>query len=142
MDSWNFQYSLDVDLENSVIYEKIYGVWRRQTAENYNIDYKRETAELIKKPWAKLCDLTNWKTGSPEVIEIIGNHLEWCRQHSLVVSVNIINNSVTYAQLQKMFQRGGTKDMSQTFRTRAEGERYLKDMGFKIRTANDERLFK
>lgn len=142
MDSWNFQYSLDVDLENSVIYEKIYGVWRRQTAENYNIDYKRETAELIKKPWAKLCDLTNWKTGSPEVIEIIGNHLEWCRQHNLVVSVNIINNSVTYAQLQKMFQRGGTKDMSQTFRTRAEGERYLKDMGFKIRTANDERLFK
>ncbi len=136
MDKWHFEYVLDADVENSVMYEKIYGVWRVETAENYNRDYIEEAKELVKKPWAKLIDLSNWKTGSPEVIEKIGEHLEWCRNNNMIWSINIINNPVTYSQLQKMFSKGGTKKISKTFRTREEAERFLKQQGFKLRPSN------
>lgn len=133
MDKWNFEYILDPDVANAIMYEKIYGVWRVETAENYSRDYKREAQELVKKPWAKLIDLSNWKTGSPEVVQKIGEHLEWCRQNNMVWSINIINNPVTYSQLQKMFGKGGTKNISKTFRSREEAERFLKEQGFKLR---------
>jgi hypothetical protein len=140
MDKWHFEYVLDADVDNAIMYEKIYGVWKIQTAESYNTDYREEAKELVKKPWAKLIDLSNWKTGSPEVIEKIGEHLEWCRKNNMIWSVNIINNPVTFSQLQKMFSRGGTKNISKTFRTREEGERFLKQQGFKVRTSNDARF--
>ncbi|UCG62649.1 MAG: hypothetical protein JSV52_05020 [Candidatus Zixiibacteriota bacterium] len=136
MDKWHFEYVLDADVENAIMYEKIYGVWRVETAENYNRDYVEEARELVKKPWAKLIDLSNWKTGSPEVIEKIGEHLEWCRKNNMIWSINIINNPVTYSQLQKMFSKGGTKNISKTFRTREEAERFLKQQGFKLRPSN------
>ena len=140
MDKWHFEYVLDADVDNGIMYEKIYGVWRVETAENYSKDYKTEAEKLIKKPWAKLIDLSNWKTGSPEVIEKIGQHLEWCRENNMVWSVNIIDNPVTFSQLQKMFARGKTKEISKTFRSRAEGEKFLKEQGFKIRSSNGARF--
>ncbi|UCD64063.1 MAG: hypothetical protein JSW34_01130 [Candidatus Zixiibacteriota bacterium] len=140
MNKWHFEYALDADVENGIMYEKIYGSWRIETANHYNDDYRQEAAELVKKPWAKLIDLSNWKTGSPEVIEKIGEHLEWCRKNNMVWSVNIINNPVTYSQLQKMFSRGGTKEISKTFRTRQEGEQFLKGQGFKVKSSNSARF--
>jgi hypothetical protein len=139
MDKWHFEYVLDADVENAIMYEKIYGVWRIETAEHYNADYEKEAKDLIKKPWAKLIDLSNWKTGSPEVVAKIGEHLDWCRKNNMVWSVNIISNPVTYSQLQKMFTKGGTKEISKTFRTREEGIRFLKQQGFKVRPANESR---
>ncbi|HKK21031.1 MAG TPA: hypothetical protein VJ983_06120 [candidate division Zixibacteria bacterium] len=136
MRKWAFEFSFDIDLDNGVIFEKIYGSWRLSTAQHYSEEFERETVDLIKKPWAKLCDLSNWKTGSPEVIATIAKHLEWCRAHNMIWSVNIINNTVTYSQLQKMFERGGTKGMSKTFRTREEGGKFLKEQGFKIKSPN------
>lgn len=142
MSHWYFEYSFDVELERGIIYEKIYGAWRVETAQNYVRDFEKETEKLIKKPWVKLCDLTNWKTASPEVIDIIGKHLTWCRNNNIVWSVNIINNPVTYAQLQKMFAKGGTKDISKTFRSREEGIKFLKQQGFLIDTSNGAQMFK
>jgi len=136
MDKWHFEYVLDADNENGIMYEKIYGVWRIETAEHYNKDYEKEAEKLIQKPWAKLIDLSNWKTGSQEVIEKIGEHLEWCRKNNMVWSVNIISNPVTFSQLHKMFAKGGTKNISKTFRTREEGEKFLKEQGFKVRSSN------
>ena len=130
MDSWHLEYSFDVDMENRVIYEKIYGVWRESTAKSYFDDFKKEVTPLLDKPWAKLIDLSNWKTSSPEVIEIIGEHLEWCRKNKMVASINIINNPVTYGQLMRMFSRGKTKEVSQTFRNREDGLKALRDLGF------------
>ncbi len=137
MNQWSFEYNLDPDVENGIMYEKIYGIWRIETAEHYYKEYMEEAKELIKKPWVKLIDLSNWKTGSPEVVAKIGEHLEWCRKNNMVWSINIINNPVTYSQLQKMFSRGGTKDISKTFRGREEAEQFLKQQGFKSKKTND-----
>ncbi|MEW6412244.1 MAG: hypothetical protein AB1483_07200 [Candidatus Zixiibacteriota bacterium] len=136
MNKWHFEYNLDPDVENGIMYEKIYGIWRIETANHYYDDYIEEAKELVKKPWAKLIDLSNWKTGSPEVISKIGEHLDWCRKNNMVWSINIINNPVTYAQLNKMFAKGGTKDISKTFRSREEAEQFLKQQGFNLKKNN------
>ena len=132
MSGWHLEYSIDVDPKIRTVYEKIFGVWRISTAESFVRDYEVEVAPLIKKPWARLCDLTNWKTAYPEVVDIIGDHLVWCREHNLAWSVNIINNPVTFNQLRRMFAKGGTKEISRTFRTRIEAEQFLREKGFGI----------
>ncbi|MCK4574110.1 MAG: hypothetical protein KAU36_07050 [candidate division Zixibacteria bacterium] len=134
MDSWHFQYNIDADVEHSIVYEKIYGVWQVDTARSYAEDFKEEAKEIIKKPWVKMIDLMNWKTASPEVIDVVGQHLRWCAEHNMVLSVNILNNTVTYGYLQRMFARGATKDISKTFRSRHEAVQFLKQQGYRVRS--------
>jgi len=134
MDGWSFEYNIDVDVAGRIVYEKIHGVWRVTTANDFVADYAEEVAAIIKKPWVRYCDLTGWKTATPDVIDVIAEQLRWCKDHNLVWSVNVIDNPVTYGQLQKMFDRGTTKDISKTFRTRPEAVRFLKSEGFEVRS--------
>ena len=134
MNIWHFEYNLEADPDRRIMFEKIYGVWRPQTAKNYVRDFELEASKLIDRPWAKLIDLSNWKTADPEVIQIIGRHLDWCRNNNMVWSVNIIKNPVTYSHLMRMFAKGGTKQISRTFRTKNEAEKFLQENGFKLWT--------
>ncbi len=136
MTGWSLEYGIDVDLPNRIIYEKIFGVWRVETAESYIEDFQEEVVDLIKKPWAKMVDLSNWKIGYPEIVELIGKHMEWCREHNMVWSVNVINNPPTYRQLHQMIAKGGIKSISKTFRTRVESEAFLMQQGFTVRSAD------
>ena len=98
---------------------------------------------LIGKPWARLNDLSNWKTASEEVIDVIGELLQWCIENNMVHSVYIIDNPITYGQLMRMVSRGKARDISKTFRTRKEAEKYLKEKGFTAESQTDERsIFK
>jgi hypothetical protein len=133
MAGWHLEYDIEVDEENNLVYEKIFGVWRVATAEAYKADFEEEVASITDRPWAKLIDLSNSKTAYPEVIDIVGRHLEWCRQHNMQWSVNVINNPVTYGQLLRMFDRGKTKEISKTFRTFPEAEQFLKEQGYNPR---------
>ena len=130
MTGWSLEYSFDVDVENAIIYEKIFGIWKLSTAESYYEDFKEEVQPLLGKPWAKLVDLTNWKTSYPEVIKKIGEHLEWCRKNGMVLSINVLNNPSTFRQLNEMFVVGNTKNISQIFRTHAEAQKYLEEHWF------------
>lgn len=133
MDGWHLEYNIDVDKENGVVYEEIFGVFSPDTAASYMKDFKEQVSPIIDKPWVKLIDLTSWKTAHPEGVEIVGQLLLWCREHNMKWSVNIINNQVTYFQLMKMFNVGGTHEISKTFRTFKEGKKFLREQGFKIR---------
>ena len=61
MNKWHFQFNIDVDEPNRLVYVKIYGVWREDNARSYHEDFKKEVTPIIKKPWARLVDLCNWK---------------------------------------------------------------------------------
>lgn len=135
MSGWSLEYDIDVDETNNIVYEKIFGVWRPKTAESYKADFEEEVQPIIDRPWAKLIDLSNWKTSYPEVIDIVGRHLGWCRKHNMQWSVNVINNAVTYNQLLRMFDKGSTKDMSRTFRSYAEAVQFLQEQGYNVRPA-------
>ncbi|MBU0983623.1 MAG: hypothetical protein KKA42_07120 [candidate division Zixibacteria bacterium] len=124
--SWGFDYTIDVDEKDSVIYVKIYGKWKEETAERYHRDFKAEIDALSGRPWAKLVDLTNWKTSYDEVTDVLGKHMSWSRDNDIGLSLYVIDNTSTFRQLNEMFAKGGTKDISHTFRTYAEAERFLK----------------
>ena len=127
MSRWALEYSFDVDEENAVIYAKVFGIWKADTARGYHEDFKVEVAPILGKPWAKVIDLTNWKTSFPEVIKIIGEHMAWSRANNEALSLYVLNNPSTFRQLQEMFDVGRTKGISQTFRTYADAEKYLKE---------------
>lgn len=135
MNLWGFDYSIDVDVEVGIVYEKIYGVWKRETAEQFVKDFESEAAAVIAKPWVRVSDLTNWKTATPEAIDIIGKHLIWCRKNNLTWSVNIIDNKVTEAQLKKMITKGGTSSFTTSVLTRSEADHFLREKGFLTNTA-------
>ena len=138
MSDWHFQFNIDIDSKNLIVSVKIYGVWRQETAREYSEHFKEEVKVLIGKPWARLVDLSNWKTASEEVIDVIGELLQWCIENNMVHSVYIIDNPITYGQLMRMVSRGKARDISKTFRTRNEAEKYLKHQGFVAESQTDE----
>lgn len=127
MSRWALEYSFDVDEVNAVIYAKVFGIWKADIARSYHEDFKVEVAPIIGKPWAKVIDLTNWRTSFPEVIKIIGEHMAWSRANNEAISLYVLNNPSTFRQLQEMFDAGRTKGLSKTFRTYADAEKYLKE---------------
>ena len=137
MDLWSFEYSFDADLENRMLYSKIYGIWKVETAHAYVETLKEEAQPLIHKPWSKLVDLTNWKTVYPEVIKVIGSLNQWCRKNKMEWTVYIIDNQTGYGQLMKMFDSGKYRDISKTFRSLKEAQDFLMTKGYNIRKDSD-----
>lgn len=137
MSDWHFQFNIDVDEPNSMVYVKIYGVWREDTARHYHEHFAREVKPLTDKPWARIVDLTNWKTATDDVVAAIGEHLVWCIQNNCAFAAYVIDNPITYGQLMRMIEKGNAKDTIKTFRTRHEAEKFLKENGFNISSSPD-----
>ena len=128
--SFSMNYTIEAEPKRKIIREKIYGIWKEHTAKSYYDDFAKEVEPLIKGKWAKLIDLRNWKSSYPEIIEVIGQHLKWCRENGMILSVNVIDNPVTHAQLKRMFIIGGTEEISKVFRSVEEADKYLSQNGF------------
>ncbi len=128
--SLNMNFTIETDAKRRVITEKIYGIWKKETAEKYHKEYMEEAKPLLKGKWAKVINLCNWKPSYPEVIDIVSEHLDWCRANGMVLSINIIDNPLTINQLKKMFQGGGTSNISRVVKTAQEGEKILRENGF------------
>ena len=142
MAGWHFEYTFEVEESARLLLVKVYGVWRVATAENYAKDFKEEVKPLIEKPWAKLIDLTNWKTAYPEVVTLIGQHNVWCRANNMEWAVYVISNPVSTAQLGRMIASGKYKDLSAIVKTKAEGEMFLKDKGYRTGSGAIDTPFK
>jgi len=127
MSTWSLEYSIDVNEELAVVYIKIFGLWKGETAERYHQDFSDKVKPLLDKPWAKIADLTNWKTSYQEVTDVIGKHMEWSRDNNVALQIYVLNNPSTFRQLNEMFAKGRVKDISHTFRTYEEAERFLKE---------------
>ncbi|UCD94865.1 MAG: hypothetical protein JSU69_02100 [Candidatus Zixiibacteriota bacterium] len=123
-------YAIETVIERKVMREKIYGIWKEHTARSYHEDFIREAASLIKSLWAKLIDLRIWRPSYPEITEVIGRYLKWCKDNGVVVPINVIDNPVTHSQLKRMFNIGGTEEISKIFRSVDEADKYLSQNGF------------
>lgn len=128
--SFSLNFHIEANLERRVIYEKIYGLWKKETAVEYHEEFMRVAEPLIKGKWAKLINLSNWKTSYPEINAIVGEHLRWCRENGMVLSINVIENPITKTQLKKMFTAGGTGPISKLVRSQEDGEKLLTQNGF------------
>jgi hypothetical protein len=127
MNAWSLEFSFRIDAENAIIYGKVHGLWKGENAQNYHDDFKVEVQPLLGAPWAKLIDLTNWRTSYPDVIGIIGKHMAWSTENGCALAIYVLNNPSTFKQLNQMFTKGGIKEVALTFRTMAEAEKYIKE---------------
>ena len=128
--TFSMNFTIEADLDRKVIKEKIYGIWKEDTARSYHEEFVKVATPLTGGKWAKLIDLNNWRSSYPEVVDIVGEHLVWCRENGMILSVNIIENPVTHGQLKRMFLIGGTAGMSKIFKSAQDGDKFLKESGF------------
>ena len=125
MSSWSLEFSFRVDTDCAIIFAKVHGLWKADTAKSYHDEFKEEVKPLLGKPWAKLIDLSGWRTSYPDVITIIGKHMLWSTQNGCALSIYVLNNPSTFKQLHQMFSKGRISEVALTFRTLAEAEKYL-----------------
>jgi len=126
----SMHYNIDVDTNRKIIVAKIYGIWKPETAVEYCEEYKEAAKQLLKGPWAKLNNLTNWKSSYPEIIEIIGEHLKWTHENGAVFTAYAIDNPVTTNQLKRMIELSEIKEAVKVFKTFSEADRFLRGNGF------------
>ena len=56
--------------------------------------------------------------------------MAWSKENKVALSIYIINNVSTFRQLNEMFAKGGTREISKTFRTEQEAKEYLQKRWF------------
>lgn len=123
-------YNIDVDTDKKLVTAKIYGIWKSETAHNYHKDYMTAVQPLLGGQWGKLTILTNWKSSYPEIINIIGDHMQWSVENGANLSIYVIDNPVTMRQLKQMIEKGAASDITKLFRSINEAEKYLRDNGY------------
>lgn len=126
----SLNFNIDAIPERKLMVAKVYGIWKKETAEAYHDEYMKIVQPFLDDKWAKLTYLTNWKSSYPEIIEIIGEHMRWCQENGAVFSVYVIENPVTQSQLKRMITSGDASSITKIFRTHEEADRFLKENGF------------
>lgn len=128
--SFSLHFTIDAELDRSLISAKIYGTWKKETAQEYHDEFKKVAEPLLGKKWARVINLSNWKVSYPEIVKIIGDHMRWANQNGNVLAIYIIDDPVKRNQLKKMLSAGGIGSISKTVRTPEEAEKILAENGF------------
>ncbi len=126
----SMNFTIDVDEARRVVFAKIYGIWKKETAEAYHQEYAKVAQPLLSGKWAKLTNLTTWKSSYPEIIAVLGEHMAWSQDNGAEFSLYVIDNPVTRNQLQKMVDSGKATQITKFFRTFEEADKFLKDNGY------------
>jgi hypothetical protein len=126
----SMHYNIEVDEERKIATAKIYGIWKPETAQEYHKEYMSTVKPLLNDKWAKLTNLTNWKSSYPEIIDIIGDHMRWCVENKAEYSVYVIENPTTRSQLKRMIKSGDAEQHTKLFKTLKEAEDFLRDVGY------------
>ncbi len=126
----SFNFTIDSDSERKLMVAKIYGIWKKETAEAYHEEYMETAKPFLGKDWAKITNLSNWKSSYPEIVDVLGEHMRWSQENGAKYSIYIIDNPVTHNQLSKMIKKGNVSTITKIFKTNDEGDRFLKKQGF------------
>lgn len=126
----SMHYNIEIDSDRKIVIAKIYGIWKLETAEEYHEEYRELVKPLLKSKWAKLTNLSNWKSSYPEIIEVLGEHKRWCHDNGAIYSVYVIENPVTTKQLKQIINRGNVSEAAKIFKTFPEADRFLRENGF------------
>lgn len=126
----NFNFTIDPVPERKLLISKIYGIWKKETAEEYHEEYTKVVKPFLNDRWAKLTNLNNWKSSYPEIVDVLANHMKWCLDNGAVYSIYVIDNPVTLTQLSKMVKNGHVSSVTKFFKTYEEADRFLRENGF------------
>jgi hypothetical protein len=126
----SFHFNIDVDESRKLVIAKIYGIWKEETAREYVEEYQEVVKPLLGDKWARLTNLSNWKSSYPEIIQVLGEHMTWCRENGAVYSLYCIENPVTMRQLRAMVEKSTMGESAMVFNSVAEANKFLAEKGF------------
>ncbi len=126
----SLHHNIEVDTVRRIVISKIYGIWKREMALAYVDEYKEAVKPLLGDKWARLINLSNWKSSYPEIVEIINEHVRWSYKNGAEYLAFAIDNPVLIRTLKKMVKVGKAMDTTRMFRTFAEADKFLRDHGY------------
>lgn len=126
----SMHYNIEIDTERRIVVSKIYGMWKQETALAYVEDYKEAVKPLLGGKWARLINLSNWKSSYPDIVEIINELVRWSYENGAEYLAYAIDNPVLLRTLKKMVKIGRTTDTTKMFKTIEEADQFLKDHGY------------
>jgi hypothetical protein len=120
-------YLIDFDANKLISSEKNIGLWSKEDYLRYHNEYVSKIQPLLGgKPWAKLVDITEYKTS--DIADVMGTHVDWMLKNNARYAAVIVSSSIAKMQV-NMVVSG--KFEQKAFTSRAEAIEWLTSKGFK-----------
>lgn len=124
----NMHGGFKIDLHGNTLKVTAYDAWNLETSLCYCREYYRMAAKLYSRPWACLCDLTNWELLTPDSIEPIIASNMWSKKHNLKYE-SIACGSPLHMDATKQVQSVLTETKIRHFNTLRDAEQWLIEIG-------------
>ena len=124
-------YEFHIYPERQIIKETIFDFWTKEVAEKYYLDFIAASKPLMKKPWAKIVNLNDWRLLAVDAFPFVSNHLKWAMDNGMKFSVNILSeNALSKVQIKRLLKESGTSDYTQICENEKEALEFLNKNGF------------
>ncbi len=121
----NGKFSLKVNHQRGIVFEKNMGLWDSEDFTRYHNVYVSKIAPLFKgKKWAKCSDLTEYKTSN--IADDIKEHIVWAEKNGFACGAIVIDSAITKMQM----NRSKNQVAPNSFSSEDEADTWLKSQGF------------
>jgi len=120
-------YTLSIIPGTNIILDRSKGSWKKETADTFCEDFKEIAGKLVQsgQKWAKLCDLSQWKTSTPEAVEALQEHLRWSGENGMAFAAFIMPLALERMQQQRIVRGGPLEGKVEYFETEEEARDWL-----------------
>lgn len=120
-------YSIEVDVERRIVYERINGYFSKKDMERYHNDYIDNVLLLLEidKPWAIITDLRYYRASN--INEDLYVHVNWKVKHNLNKAAVVSESSFTKFQMRRV---GEETIEPSFFNSIEEADNWLRVQGF------------
>lgn len=120
-------YSIEIDINRRIVYERINGYFSNKDMERYHNDYVNNVLLLISvnKPWAIITDLRYYRTSN--INKEINMHVNWKVENNLKKVAVVTESPFTKLQMRRV----GEKTIEPVFfEDIKEADEWLRRQGF------------
>lgn len=120
-------YSIEIDINRRIVYERINGYFLKEDMERYHKDYVDNVLMSlnIDKPWAIITDLRYYRAS--DITENIYEHVNWKVEHNLKKAAVVAVSPFIRSQMRKV---GDETIEPSFFNTPEEADEWLRRQGF------------
>jgi hypothetical protein len=120
------KFIINFDEKRRVSFEENMGFWTSEEVLRWHNEYVTKLGPVLKqKPWAKCCDLRQYKTST--IVEEVKIHDEWIQKNGFRCGVVIVGNAIVKMQMKRAL---GDNPNAEIVTSMEEADIWLKSKGF------------
>lgn len=124
-------YEFEIDTQNRIIKEKMWGFWNKRIADDYKKDFEIAVHPLVKNKWSKIADINEFRASNDNVLDIMNKHLQWARENNMEYNINVLGNLFDRLQLKSKLAEMKSSGFNKVVGTEEEAFKWLQEQGFK-----------